>query len=44
MVGILILVYHDILKAPLPVLTAILKALQQKNGIENQVIKVHGVG
>ena len=43
MVRILIFVYHNVFKSPLPELTAILKTLQQENGVQNKVVKIHGV-
>ena len=44
MVRILILVYHNVFKTPLPELTPVLKSLQQENGIQNKVVKIHGIG
>ena len=43
MVGVLILVHHDVREALLPVKAAVLVTLQQQDGVQNQIVKVHRV-
>ena len=44
MVRVLILIHHDVFETPLPEFAPILEALQQKHRIEDEVVKIHGVG